>query len=138
GPLAAVEYLFQLRAVSDDPPVDGGVIHLNPTFPHEFFHMPCAQPVGDIPAGPCQNNILWKMGPLKTHGPRRPRFVSTLSHRGRSYLKWPQIKIATESDHPLQPWSLAVARFTRYAHRGALPRRHTADISTAAGLPGSG
>jgi hypothetical protein len=58
GPLAAVEYLFQLRAVSDGPPVDGGVIHLNPTFPHEFFHMPCAQRVGDIPADACQNNIL--------------------------------------------------------------------------------
>jgi hypothetical protein len=32
-----VECLLQLRAVFDDPPVDRGVIDVNPTFLHEFF-----------------------------------------------------------------------------------------------------
>src|SRR5262245_38551671 len=43
---------------------------MDPTFAHESFHMPCAQWVGDIPADACQNNILWKIGPLKAHGHR--------------------------------------------------------------------
>jgi hypothetical protein len=41
-------------------------------------------------------------------------------------------------DHSLAPWSVAVAHFTRRAHRDALPRRHSDDISTIAGPPGSG
>src|SRR4029453_2386391 len=69
---------------------------MDSTFAHEFFHMPCAQWVGDIPADARQNNILWKMGPLKAHGHRLSPSLFTPRHRGRSYLKWPQMKIATE------------------------------------------
>src|SRR5882724_11729463 len=43
GPLAAVKRLLELRAVFDAPPVDGGMIHVDPTFEHEFFDMARAQ-----------------------------------------------------------------------------------------------
>jgi hypothetical protein len=69
---------------------------MDPTFAHEFFDVARAQRVGDIPADACQNDILWEMGPLKAHRHRLSPSVFTLSHRGRSYLKWPQMNIATE------------------------------------------
>lgn len=86
-PLAAVERLFELRAVPEDPPVDGRVIHVDPTFAHEFFDVARAQGVGDLPADACQNNILREMRPLEAHGHRLSPSVFTLSHRGRSYPK---------------------------------------------------
>jgi hypothetical protein len=46
--------------------------------------------------------------------------------------------LSSAFDHPLEPWSVAVATFTCHAHCDALPRRHSADISTVAGPPGSG
>src|SRR4029453_7063954 len=76
---------------------------MDSTFAHEFFHMPCAQWVGDIPADARQNNILWKMGPLKAHGHRLSPSLFTPSHRGRSYLKWPQMKIATDPGRARAP-----------------------------------
>jgi hypothetical protein len=72
------------------------VIHLHPTFLHEFFDMARAQRIRHIPADACQNNILWKVGSLEAHGHGLSPSVFTLSHQGRSYLKWPQMKIATE------------------------------------------
>jgi hypothetical protein len=59
--LAAVKGFLQLRAVFDHPPVDGRVIHVDPTFEQEFFDMACAQGVGDIPADAHENDLLWKM-----------------------------------------------------------------------------
>src|SRR5262249_43713930 len=37
--LAPMEGLLELRAIFDDPPVHGGVIHVHPPFFHEFFDM---------------------------------------------------------------------------------------------------
>jgi hypothetical protein len=82
-----MERLLELRAIFDDPPVNGGVIHLNPTFLHEFFDMARAQRIRHIPADACQNNILWKVGSLEAHGHGLSPSVFTLSHKGRSYLK---------------------------------------------------
>jgi hypothetical protein len=73
-----------------------GMIHVDPTFEHEFFNVVRAQRVRDIPADACQNNILWNMGSLEAHGHRLSPSVFTLSHKGRSYLKRPHMKIATE------------------------------------------
>jgi site-specific DNA recombinase len=44
-PLTAVERLFQRWAVFDDPLVDGRMIHVDPTFAHEFFNVARAQRV---------------------------------------------------------------------------------------------
>jgi hypothetical protein len=49
--------LLQLGAVFDDPAVNGGVIHLYPTFLHEFFDMARAQWIRHIPADSHQNNL---------------------------------------------------------------------------------
>jgi hypothetical protein len=40
--------VFQQRAIFDDPPVDRGVIDVNPTFLHAFFDVARAQGVGHI------------------------------------------------------------------------------------------
>jgi hypothetical protein len=63
--LAPMEGLLELRAIFDDPPVNGGVIHVDPTFLHEFFDMARAQGVGDIPADSHENNVLREMGPFE-------------------------------------------------------------------------
>src|SRR5262249_28576782 len=70
-PLAAMEGFFELRAICDDPPVNGGVIHLHPAFLHEFFDMARAQWVGQIPADPHQNDLCGEMGPFETNCHRR-------------------------------------------------------------------
>ena len=96
GPPAAVERLFERRAVCDHPPVDGRVIHVDPTFLHECFDMARAQWIRHRPADAGQHHLRWNMGPLDAHGHRLSPSVCTLSHTGRSYLQWPQMKIATE------------------------------------------
>jgi hypothetical protein len=60
-----MEGFLELWAVFDDPPVDGRVIHVDPTFKHEFFDVARAQRVGDIPADAHQNNVWWEMGPIE-------------------------------------------------------------------------
>jgi len=40
--LAPMKRLFQQRTIFDGPPVDGGVIDINPPFFHEFLDMACA------------------------------------------------------------------------------------------------
>src|SRR5262245_49388575 len=69
--LAPVEGLLQLRAVLDDPPVNGGVIDLDPPFLHEFFDMARAQRIRHIPAHPHQNNLWGEMGPFEIDRHRR-------------------------------------------------------------------
>jgi site-specific DNA recombinase len=64
--LPPVKRLFQQRAILDSPPVDGGVIDVNPTFFHEFLDVACAQRVRDIPVHPHENDLWGEMGPLKT------------------------------------------------------------------------
>jgi site-specific DNA recombinase len=56
--LVAMECLLELRALFDDPPIDGGVIHLYSMFLHEFFDVTRAQRIRHIPADPHQND-LW-------------------------------------------------------------------------------
>jgi len=63
--LAAVQGFFQERVVFDHPPVDGGVIHVDPTFQHEFFDVARAQGVGDLPADTQQNNVWREMSPFE-------------------------------------------------------------------------
>src|SRR5881296_1943256 len=67
GPLAAVKGFLQRRAVFDHPPVDGRVLHVDPTFKHELFDVARAQGVGDIPADAHEHDILWKMRPLEAY-----------------------------------------------------------------------
>jgi hypothetical protein len=41
--LAVVERRFELRAICQDPTVDGRMVDGHPAFLHEFFHMAVAQ-----------------------------------------------------------------------------------------------
>src|SRR5262249_12014384 len=79
GLLAAVERLFQLRTVLDDPPIDRGMIHVHTPFEHEFFDVARAQRIGQIPADSRENDGLGGMGSLEAdrhtsspwqHGPK--------------------------------------------------------------------
>src|SRR5262245_35900205 len=81
-PLAAVERLFERRAVCDHPSADRRVIDVDPAFLHKLFDMARAQGIRPRPADAGQHNLLWKMGPLEAHGHRLPPSVFTLSHRG--------------------------------------------------------
>src|SRR5215510_3661535 len=65
-PFAAMERLFEEGTILDDPPVDGRVIDLHPTFCHEFFHMTRAQRVRHIPTDTHENDVLREMGPFAT------------------------------------------------------------------------
>src|SRR5215471_8073878 len=55
GTSGKISHMFHIFAFSpgkpvlDDPPVNGGVIHLHPTFFHEFFDMARAQPIRHVP-----------------------------------------------------------------------------------------
>ena len=66
GALAPVELGFELRAVLDDPAVDGGVIHVDATFLHEFLDMTGAERVCEIPTDSHQNDLGWEMGTFET------------------------------------------------------------------------
>jgi hypothetical protein len=63
--LAPVERLFQLRTIFHDPTLDSRVVDRHPTLFQQFFDMPIAQGIRQIPAHAHQNDILWEMGPLK-------------------------------------------------------------------------
>jgi len=60
-----VKGFFQERAVFDDSPVDGRVIHVDPTFEHTFFDMARTRGVGARPADPHQHNVVREMGPCE-------------------------------------------------------------------------
>jgi hypothetical protein len=62
---------LQLRAIFDDPPVNGGVIHLHPPFLHEFFDMARTQRVRHIPADAHENNLWGEMGTFEIDRHRR-------------------------------------------------------------------
>jgi site-specific DNA recombinase len=68
--LAPVKGFFQQGTVFHDPTLEGRVVDRHPALFHEFFHMPIAQGIRDIPPDPHQNDVLGKMGPLETdrHG----------------------------------------------------------------------
>src|SRR4029450_8396089 len=55
------------KPVLDDPPVNGGVIHLHPTFFHEFFDMARAQRICHVPTHAHENDLLREMGTLEAH-----------------------------------------------------------------------
>jgi hypothetical protein len=55
GPLTAMQGFLALGPVLHHPALDGRVLPLPPSFPHQFFDMPIAQGIGeDISARPCQ------------------------------------------------------------------------------------
>jgi hypothetical protein len=64
--LTPVKRLLQQRAILDSPPVNGGVIDVNPTLCHEFLDVAGAQRVRDIPAHPHENDLWGEMSSLKT------------------------------------------------------------------------
>src|SRR5262249_57345555 len=68
---AAMECLLELRAIFDDPPIDGGVIHLYSTFLHEFFDVTRAQRIRHIPADPHQNDLRGEMSTFEIDRHRR-------------------------------------------------------------------
>src|SRR5262249_9795392 len=68
---AAMECFLSLGAVFDDPAVNRGVIHLHPTFFHEFFDMACAQRICHMPAHTHENDLWGEMGPFETDRHRR-------------------------------------------------------------------
>jgi hypothetical protein len=82
--LAPVKRLFQQRAILDSPPVDGGVIDVNPTFCHEFLDVAGAQRVRYIPAHPHENDLFGEMGTLKTDRHRLSPSSITVAHRGNT------------------------------------------------------
>jgi hypothetical protein len=92
---------LQRRAVFDHPTVHGGMIHRNTALAHELFDMARAQRLRDIPANTRQNDFLWEMGSLEAHSHQSSPSLITLDNGGRSYLKWPQMKIATEPTQTL-------------------------------------
>ena len=64
--LAPMEGFLELWAVFDHPAVDRRVIHVNPTFEHQFFDMACTQRIRLIPADAGQNELLGEeWAPLK-------------------------------------------------------------------------
>jgi hypothetical protein len=58
GALRAVKCFLQLRTVFDDPPVNGGVIHVDTPIEHKFFDVARAQRVGDISADARESDVL--------------------------------------------------------------------------------
>jgi hypothetical protein len=74
--LATVKGFFQERALFDHPPIDGRVIHVDPTFEHKFFDVACVQGVGDIPTDAHQNDVLWEMGPFEADRHRLSSFAA--------------------------------------------------------------
>src|SRR5690349_2242234 len=62
--------------------------------------MACAQRVGNIPADTHENDLLWEMGTLEAHGHASSPSLITQDYRGRSYLGWIQMRIATSMDPP--------------------------------------
>src|SRR5262249_54988251 len=113
-PLAAMERLFEEGTILDDPPVDGRMIHLHPTFFHEFLDMACAQRIRHIPPHPHENDLFGEMGTLKTDRHRRSPSCITVGHRGRSYGKSPPMKICDK---------------TRKHHHGGRRRWHPGHIA---------
>ena len=71
GTLATMKGFLELGAKFDHLPVNGGVVHVNPTFCHEFLDVACAQRVRHIPAHPHEHDLWGKMGSLETDRHRR-------------------------------------------------------------------
>jgi hypothetical protein len=88
---------------ANGPTNDGGVIHRDPTFPHQFFHVTRTQGVRHVPADTCENDLLRKMGPFEAHRHCLSPSLCTLDRRGKSYLKLSQTKIATEPNFVISP-----------------------------------
>src|SRR5256885_13727706 len=89
----------QLWTVLDDPPVDRGVIDLHPAFFHEFFDMPRAQRVGDIPTDSHENDVWGEMRTFEADRHRLSPSCVILGYRGRSYPKSTQMKICDRTIH---------------------------------------
>jgi hypothetical protein len=66
-PLAAMKRFLQRRTVLDDLTVNGGMIHVDTAFEHQFFEMACAQRTRHIPADAGQNDFRREVGPLEAH-----------------------------------------------------------------------
>src|SRR5262245_55267819 len=86
---ASMERLFQRRTVFDDPALDRGVIDLYAALFHQFFDMPIAQEIRDIPAHTHQDNILGEMDSLEAHRHHRSPSLYATSHQERPYHKSP-------------------------------------------------
>src|SRR5437870_5389176 len=108
---------LELRAVFDDPPVNGGVIDLHPPFFHEFFDMACAQRIRHVPPHAHENNLLREMGTLEAHRHRRSPSLCTIGYRERAYPKSPRMKIATEPSRLLHCGQACGGGSTDAAHR---------------------
>src|SRR5262245_52952036 len=85
-------FITRMFPIHDHQPVNGGVIHLNPPFLHEFFNMARAQRIRHIPTYAHENDILWEMNALEAHRHRLSPSLATTDHEGRSYRKSPQMK----------------------------------------------
>jgi hypothetical protein len=72
------------RMLKVHDPVNGRVIHMDPTFEHEFFDMARAQGVGDVPADAHENDLLRKMRPLEAYR-HRCSPLSSLCVTGREH-----------------------------------------------------
>src|SRR5262249_40231884 len=86
-----MEGFLQLGAVLDHPPVDGGVIHMDAPFEHEFFNVTCTQGEGDIQADAHQNNAWREMAPLKLIA-IVALLLGSMGRKERPYHKSPQTK----------------------------------------------
>src|SRR5262249_13901297 len=63
--LTPVKRLFQQRAILDGPPVDGGVIDVNPPFCHEFLDVAVLSGYATYQRTPMRMTSLGKWAPLK-------------------------------------------------------------------------
>jgi len=71
-PPAAVERRFELRALLQEPAVDGRVVDRYPAFLYEFFHLAVAQRIGAIPLHTREKNVLHKVDTLEADHHRSP------------------------------------------------------------------
>jgi hypothetical protein len=85
--LAAAERRFPWGTVLDDPAVDAGVIHGDPTLAHACFDVARTQGIRYVPADAREHDVLGDMGPLETHDHRLSPSRCAPDRRGRSYAK---------------------------------------------------
>jgi hypothetical protein len=93
GPSTAVKRFLQLRAILQDPPVDGGVIHGDSPFLHQFFDVTRTQRIRHIPPHARENDLLWEMRTLEVHRHHLSPSLISRHDRGRAYPKSSQMKI---------------------------------------------
>src|SRR6266581_9780585 len=73
---------FKLWSIRLPPAVNGGMVHLQSTFLHDFFEISVTERIAKIPANTQQNNVCLEVAPFE-------RILALVAHGGdlfRSFL----------------------------------------------------